>query len=250
MEWYNVYNKIPLWYNLLQTHFPGGFERLLNKNKVLVCGRQSPHASAVLRMSSDGEASGNAEAAEVLQRLLAPPIVPDAAWYSLSSFTLLRAASLDPKSVLSFPSRNLPCRLLVQCLTEGTYRSQSAVLEFILATLPANKSGEKAHGRLDSKEISNALDIMTEEEDTPVLSAALALCSEQNRPDPAEEEPLPVPIEIPEESDGDDPLEDVYVNGARGGEIEEEEGTGMPEGPRAGAAARSVPFRALCGGWC
>ena len=169
-------------------------------------------------------------AATVLEKLIAPPLVPDAAWFAAASAGLLRAAALapglvraplpcrvpalsecvfcarararaaacvpwprvrtqtgfvashTPPQVLTRPDQHRECAMLAQCLQGGTFRSQSAVLEFLAACIghplsPGEYGGSQAAPALPH--IPQALRLLVSDEGRPILSAALALCREQ-----------------------------------------------------------------------
>lgn len=46
-----------------------------------------------------GPSTGAGAAEEVLRKLLAPPLVPDASWFAAASAALLRSAALAPEQV-------------------------------------------------------------------------------------------------------------------------------------------------------
>lgn len=73
--------------------------------------------------------------------------------------------------------------LLVQCLQGGSFRTQSAVLEFLANSIGQALSVSDEHtGTLEGQlypRIPEALQLLVMDEGMPVLSAALALCREQ-----------------------------------------------------------------------
>ena len=117
-------------------------------------------------------------AGAVLSKLLSPPMVPDASWFAAASAPLLSATSLDPAlvlatlslhslvtvisdkplstlipQVLSRPKQHRECAQLVQCLRSGSFRTQSAVLEFLTNAVgrslsTADKSDDMHAGQL------------------------------------------------------------------------------------------------------
>jgi hypothetical protein len=98
----------------------------------------------------------------VMLRLLAPPTVPDTVWFSHATRALVQC---NGRRLLTRPGEHRGCKLLIECLAAGAYRSQSAVLDYLreVATCPDGGS----------------LDMMAEDEGMPVLKAALCLCREQ-----------------------------------------------------------------------
>jgi hypothetical protein len=120
-------------------------------------------------------AGASESAGAVLSKLLSPPMVPDASWFAAASAALLSATSLDPPlvlatlslhslvtvisdkplilQVLSRPKQHRECAQLVQCLRSGSFRTQSAVLEFLTNAVgrslsTADKSDDTHAGQL------------------------------------------------------------------------------------------------------
>ena len=131
----------------------------------------------------------DAKSAEtVLEKLLSPPQVPDASWFAAASAALQRDAACAPAEMLTEPAKNGDCANLMRCLQEGTFRTQSVVLELLANAIghpsPVT-SGKGAGGSAEpenaSAAIPAALHLLASDESMPVLSAALALCHEQAR---------------------------------------------------------------------
>jgi hypothetical protein len=84
--------------------------------------------------------------------------------------------------VLTRPDQNEECAMLVQCLQSGSFRTQSAVLEFLAACighlLSPGEYGDP-HAVPALPQIPQALHLLVSDEGRPILSAALALCREQ-----------------------------------------------------------------------
>jgi len=148
----------------------------------------------------------------VLEKLLSPPLVPDASWFAAASAALLRAAALSPLQVLILhargtrvesyssplticcgpplpcmwcqvftqPDQHVECMQLVECLRSGSFRTQSAVLEFLANSIGHSLSVGDEHdeGQLRPR-ILQALNLLVTDASVPVLSAALDLCREQ-----------------------------------------------------------------------
>lgn len=90
--------------------------------------------------------------------------------------------------MLSRPDQHAACAQLVQCLQSGSFRTQSAVLEFLASSIgrPLSAGDGEGQGPGDQlqPEIPEALSLLVADEGMPVLSAALSLCREQ--PDAAD----------------------------------------------------------------
>ena len=119
----------------------------------------------------------------VMLRLLSPPTVPDTVWFSRATQVLMRC---DGRRLVTRPNRG--CELMLECLGTGAFRSQSAVLDFLRAACsspsshsskcaPASSSPGIDKGGLP--ESQGVLEMMVEDDGMAVLTAALALCREQ-----------------------------------------------------------------------
>ena len=121
------------------------------------------------------------DASWILEQLLDPPAIPDAAWYSAAATALVRAGKHRAAGVLSAGGGEGPaCGLLLRVLHEGQFRSQSAALEFI-ATVVSEEPGRETPRGDAATAGGGALALMADDPDMPVLTAAVNLCGEQKR---------------------------------------------------------------------
>jgi hypothetical protein len=130
---------------------------------------------------------GEQEADTVLGWLLDPPAVPDSAWYSRAGAILLKNCLASPQAIFTQPLHHRPCERLIKILHEGSFRSQSTVLDVINSAIEFEEQRERpATTQSSACEDAGgaALHFLSGDTDMPVLTAALRLCSEQQRDDP------------------------------------------------------------------
>jgi hypothetical protein len=132
------------------------------------------------------ESAAPIDASTVLGWLLDPPSVPDSAWYARVGKVLQKSLLKSPETIITLPSQHCPCECLLKILQSGTFRSQSTVLDAIDSAIEIqgrvcfedSETGESGQVCLM---MGPVLLQLSSEAGSHVLTAALQLCSEQQR---------------------------------------------------------------------
>ena len=135
-------------------------------------------------MSEQEKATGECSADTILGWLLDPPSVPDSAWYARAGAILLQSFLKSPAAILTSPTRHRPCERFMKILCEGTFRSQSTVLDALNSAIEMEEFGFRKWHIQDlqkTNDTGTVLSHLSSEAGLPALSAALCLCGDQQR---------------------------------------------------------------------